>query len=534
LSGLLSLATLSPGVACAEDAALPAIYPAGIHGKLLLCGGGAFPASIKDRFVELAGGATGKLVVIPTAAEQDDQIHPERLIRFWKAAGIGEVSVLHTRNREQVENPEFIAPLTTASAVWFDGGSQQRIADAYLGTAVERELFALLRRDGIIGGTSAGAAIQCRTMIAQGNPVAVMSTGFDFLPGAIIDQHFTQRKREPRLWGALEQHPGHWGLGLDEGTAVLVQERTLTVLGEHQARLFFSAGNDRPQREVVLKPGSVSDLTMWRKTAAARATTAFPPAELSAPEVPQGSLFIVGGGGMTKEMIERFIALAGGPESPIVVLPTAAPGTAAEEEQQGDFLRKAGATQVKVLHQSTQEGVSSPEFLDAVRSARGVWFGGGRQWRFVDAYEQSPAVAAFHDVLKQGGVIGGSSAGATIQGEYLSRGSPLGNTEMMCEGYERGFAFLPGTVIDQHFTQRNRQPDLARVINRFPMLLGIGLDETTAIVVQGSTAEVVGRHAAHFYDRRRPVRLEDSEYVSLKAGGRYDLVRRLVATPTGQ
>ncbi len=101
-------------------------------------------------------------------------------------------------------------------------------------------------------------------------------------------------------------------------------------------------------------------------------------------------------------------------------------------------------------------------------------------------------------MLRRGGVIGGSSAGATIQGEFLVRGHPLGNTVMMAEGYERGFAFLPGVAIDQHFAQRSRQPDLLPVVKRHPKLLGIGIDESTAVVVIGAKAEVIGQSSAHF------------------------------------
>jgi cyanophycinase-like exopeptidase len=69
----------------------------------------------------------------------------------------------------------------------------------------------------------------------------------------------------------------------------------------------------------------------------------------------------------------------------------------------------------------------------------------------------------------------------------MVRGSVLGNTDMMAEGYERGLAFLPGAAVDQHFTQRKRQPDMTGVMQRFPQILGIGLDEATAIVVRGQT-----------------------------------------------
>ena len=76
----------------------------------------------------------------------------------------------------------------------------------------------------------------------------------------------------------------------------------------------------------------------------------------------------------------------------------------------------------------------------------------------------------------RGGVIGGSSAGASIQGEYMPRGHPLGNTVMAAEGYERGFGFLPGCAIDQHFFARNRTADMTGLMKKYPQYLGIGID----------------------------------------------------------
>ena len=108
---------------------------------------------------------------------------------------------------------------------------------------------------------------------------------------------------------------------------------------------------------------------------------------------------------------------------------------------------------------------------------------------------------------------------------------------MMAEGYERGFAFLPGTAIDQHFTQRGRLPDLLPVIQRHPQLLGIGIDEGTAIVVTGTQVDVVGQHSAHFVSAKQLTGLSDDQplpstaeeaaklYVSAKSGESLDLTQ---------
>ena len=118
------------------------------------------------------------------------------------------------------------------------------------------------------------------------------------------------------------------------------------------------------------------------------------------------------------------------------------------------------------------------------------------------------------------------------------RGHPLGNTVMMAEGYERGFSFLPGVAIDQHFSQRGRKPDMIPVIESHPQLLGIGIDEATAMIVRGTEVEVVGNHAVHFLTAGRLAEIGISidagdeqaiaaqvrdAYQSVKAGNSIDL-----------
>ena len=140
-------------------------------------------------------------------------------------------------------------------------------------------------------------------------------------------------------------------------------------------------------------------------------------------------------------------------------------------------------------------------------------------------------IELFHDVLKRGGVICGSSAGASIQGEYLARADAITNRPIMAEGYERGFAFLPGTAIDQHFAQRKRFADLSHLVATYPQYLGIGIDEATAIIVQGEVAEVMGRNQVHFFDANRKRADGKVPQISLYAGSSFHLPKRLVLNP---
>ncbi len=239
-----------------------------------------------------------------------------------------------------------------------------------------------------------------------------------------------------------------------------------------------------------------------------------------------GHLVIVGGGQLGPEITQRFITLAGGPDARIVVIPTAGEDSLYPDNWPGlNGLRSAGARNMLVRHTRDRKVAETDSFALAIRQAGGVWFPGGRHWRLVDSYIDTRTERELHALLARGGVIGGTSAGASIQASYLVRGAREGNTIMMAPGYERGFGFLTGVAIDQHVSARNRQLDLQPVVKRFPSLLGLGLDEGTAIVVHGTTAEVIGRGMLFVHNGHdRPS--ADTPYVTLKAGEVYDLVQR--------
>ncbi|HEY8503884.1 MAG TPA: cyanophycinase [Gemmataceae bacterium] len=498
-----------------------------IPGALLIVGGGPMPDAVRDRFVELAGGERARLVVIPTAGDGDFAGDAgASVLSPWKALKLESVELLHTRDRDEANAPEFVKALGEATGVWLGGGLQKRLADAYRGTAVERELRALLRRGGVIGGTSAGAAIMSDLMIESGNPDARTGPGLGLLPGFAVDQHFLKRDRVNRSLRVLEQNPGRVGLGIDEATAVEVRGRRLRVLGDSYVLVCLAPGNRYGVSIRALKAGDTADLFQLRRAALARAGEPFPAQEPRAPVVEKGTLILGGGGGMPAEVWKRFVELAGGPEAPVVVVPTALGDNPPAEPGEARVLKRAGAKNVRVFHTTDRAKANDPGFTKVLRDAKGIWFSGGRQWRFVDAYEGTLAEELFHEVLKRGGVIAGSSAGASIQSEYMPRGHPLGNTVMMAEGYERGFGFLPGCAVDQHFFARKRTADMTALVERYPMLLGIGIDEGTVLVVRKSVAEVVGRGKVAVYDRRKPLPEGGPDYEVLLPGERYDLKER--------
>ena len=530
---ILRRMTLRPGLSfCAmlltatAAAQWPAIDPAGLPGTRILAGGGKMPDAVYERFLALAGGADkARIVLIPTASgSADEAAERAKTLARWQQAHPGyRFEVLHTRDRATADREDFTAPLRSATAVWLGGGVQQNLADAYLGTRVERELQALLARGGVVGGTSAGTAIQTKVMIASGRDAPEMATGFDFVPGAISDQHFLARKRLPRLQQALALHPGCFGLGIDEGTAVEIGGRTLTVHGASKAVLVLGATPTDAGRVVELAAGERADLVAWQRATRARFAALRAVEPVAPPRVDRGALVLVGGGRIPSDVVARFAALAGGSKAKVVLVPGAMPaGDGGGEEPFARLLKAAGVVDVRTLPCRHPREVTK-EALAVLADATAVWFGGGRQWRLVDAFDGTDALAAFRDVLARGGVIGGTSAGATIQGEFLVRGNPLGNAEMWCAGYDRGFGFLPGVAVDQHFVARNREADLRGLIALVPKYVGLGLDEGTAAVVQGAVLEVVGPSTVAIFDARHG----DAAKLAatwLRAGDRWDLV----------
>jgi len=245
----------------------------------------------------------------------------------------------------------------------------------------------------------------------------------------------------------------------------------------------------------------------------------------------RGSLVIVGGAMQDPAIVQRFIELAGGTHASIVVIPTAGGGDNYDQFYGGlNAFRAQGATNLTVLHTNDRAVADSPEFVKPITEATGVWFPGGRQWRLVDSYAGTRTEQELHKVLGRGGVIGGSSAGASIQGSYLARGDSETNTIMMGD-HEVGFGYLKNTAIDQHVLRRNRQFDMIEIIEARPELLGIGIDENTAIVVQGDRFEVIGESYVLIYDNQKTVNGRGKFYF-LGAGDRFNLATREGSRPT--
>jgi cyanophycinase len=243
-----------------------------------------------------------------------------------------------------------------------------------------------------------------------------------------------------------------------------------------------------------------------------------------------GSLVVVGGNMQSAEIYQRFIQLAGGPDASIVMIPTAGGEAEYDEFYQGlNAWRANGAQNLTILHTTDPKVADSDEFVAPLTTAKGVFFFGGRQWHLVDSYAGTRTEMELRKVLERGGVIGGSSAGASIIGSFLVRGDTKSNAIMMGD-HQVGFGYLRNVGVDQHVLRRNRQFDLIEVVEAHPELLGIGLDENTAIVVQGDQAQVIGASYALIFDNQTTTG-DGGRFYFLAPGDRFNLATREASRP---
>jgi cyanophycinase len=251
---------------------------------------------------------------------------------------------------------------------------------------------------------------------------------------------------------------------------------------------------------------------------------------------PANGTLIIDGGGATEPIVRRFVELAGGPQARIVVIATAPssirfgpdnvildpdwPRDRNEWRQYREYLKRwFGVDQVEIIHTRDRSTADTAAFTAPLNSATGVYLAPGNSGRLADAYLGTRTLTALKSLLKRGGVIFGSSAGAIIQGSFIVRGRP-DKPLLMAPGKTTGFGFLTNVAINPHLTSAKRDAELVNVVDAHPSILGIGIDDDAALLVQKNVFEVIGTGRVAIYDN---VRRNGSWYYWLKSGERFDL-----------
>jgi cyanophycinase len=517
LCAAILLAVTVPGIALAQQtdvAATAHVRP--IVGSRMVVGDGKLADYTVKCFLHLCHDVSPKVVVINL--DGSARITENRL----KEHGAGSVLTLDSI----ATDAETLAlQLLGAGGVWIEGK-----ADAVSKNAL---LLALLKnvtqRNGVIAVGS--SSLSLLSDLDDNDRAKRLRSPF-----ASCEFHFGARASASGDRSGQKQHSVHCSI---PNSSVLVVHggRRIAGYGNDDIRMFVKKANGWPARRStfecpdVFSSGSYPfyglDLLSWIRSANERGQAAFPPKEAGTPVVKSGTLFLHGGSRIQKDVMREFVKLVGD-NQPIVCIPSASQFDWSEEPDSysAEVLGEMGYSNVTVLHTDDPYVANeNDDFADLLSNAKGVWIDGGRTYRFMDCYQGTRVEKLIADVLKRGGVVGGSSAGCQVPSDFLVRGNPRTNRAIVHDGYTRGMGLLKGVIIDAHFLQRGRHEPFLGLMQQHPQMLGIGIDERTALVVKGHTGRVIGPNAVSFYDLETETR-GDFKPVILKAGGEYDLKLR--------
>ncbi|MDR2147455.1 MAG: cyanophycinase [Tannerella sp.] len=222
--------------------------------------------------------------------------------------------------------------------------------------------------------------------------------------------------------------------------------------------------------------------------------------------LPKGHLFILGGGDRTPQLMGRFIDLAGGKDAKILIVPFASEDAEGTGAYQVEELQNLGCTAVEYVFFAKGEADLDTNLLK-LDGVTGVFFSGGDQNRLTPMLLGTTFLEKIKEIYRQGGVVGGTSAGAAVMSKIMITGEekndPESNFSCIKDGNvltSEGFGFVDFAVIDQHFIQRKRENRLLSLVVEHQMP-GIGIDESTAIIVSGDGSfEVAGHRSVMVFE----------------------------------
>jgi cyanophycinase len=219
----------------------------------------------------------------------------------------------------------------------------------------------------------------------------------------------------------------------------------------------------------------------------------------------KGHLVLIGGGDKPPEVMRKFVELAGGKDAPIVMIPTASSEADAASYYEKLFREEYGCTKAVSLDIRKKADAGRADWAVLARNARGIFFGGGDQIRITNALLGTPVGDAIAAAFASGAVVGGTSAGTACQSEVMITGEgDFSQVRTRSVETWKGLGLLPpNVVVDQHFIKRQRENRLLSVVLENPDLLGVGVDEETAIWVRpDGTFQVLGRSGVMVFDAK--------------------------------
>lgn len=597
-SRILSLALAVLAIAGCGDSAqaqgnplnLPEPRDPNKPGVVLMYGGSPLTDEVFEKFIELAGGPKARIVLIPSGtyvrgrrggrefneSPRAFESRMESMFSDWvdlKSEGrIASFRFLATDNQEDADDPEFVAPLETATGVWipaaYQGKLNWRFASDYpeKTSLFQKGLREVVARGGVVGGAGGGMAALPEIMIMgdsgqdDGPAEAVVRFGLTLFNGAIVDQLFDARGgRLERFTGLLKDTAAldqrlSWpatgrnmiGLAVEPRTAVLLKGNTVTTIGEKRAHLFTKSNGDRTITWRVVRPadgtiGLVSS-SEWadRPANAARPAAAVRPCKnpFGIPSPAAGTragTVVLHGGGGNRDFIPVFIVMSGKMQPRLVHCPAASDyfrpsagesSAALNERIEARFREWTRMTpdgriaDVRFLTTDRPADADDPDFVRPLRQADAVWFSGGDQEELARLFIREDRPTRFHaevlDVLRRGGIVGGTSAGAAVMSEIMIAADVRRDGQPVDAHVGRGLGLLRNVVAEQHFQGAGRGGRIERFtrllldnerLRRFAgrdgpkpeEMIGIAVEERTALVLRENRVRVFGCGRSHLF-----------------------------------
>jgi len=239
-----------------------------------------------------------------------------------------------------------------------------------------------------------------------------------------------------------------------------------------------------------------------------------------------GRLFIIGGGDRPVSMMKKMIAaskLQANDHIAILTMSSASPDTSFYYIKED--LRPHCANTISKLH-FTKENTNDQSMLDSLRRAKLIFITGGVQSRFMNVVLNTPVYQAIHQAYQMGAIIAGTSAGAAVMSKEMITGSQIRADTLYDGSFDRiekgnieltpGLGLLTHAIIDQHFIVRSRYNRLLTVVAQYPDKTGIGIDEATAILVNGNEVEVIGKSQVIVVRKPQNVNVVNGKILSFK------------------
>jgi cyanophycinase len=230
-------------------------------------------------------------------------------------------------------------------------------------------------------------------------------------------------------------------------------------------------------------------------------------------ETRRGTLVIVGGGATPTGLHRKLLDLGGGTNANVLVIPLASPSS--DGAKSVEAFHRAGAGRVSVLTTNDHKTAAA-----SVGAAQVIWFPGGSQSQLMTGLKKLDVVEAIRERFARGAVVAGTSAGAAVMSKTMITGNPEGRDTNAVPPMAEGLGLWPEVIVDQHFVKRGRQPRLLAAVRVHPELVGVGIDEATAVIARDGAFEVIGDSSVTVVDWRRN---RDNTARVLKAGDREKL-----------